>query len=177
MASWNIDTTHSAIHFTVRHMMFAKVRGRFSSWTADAELDVDDLTQSKVSVEIDVASIATGEADRDKHLKSGDFFDAEKFPKIKFQSRSVKKQADGYVLSGDLTIRDVTRPIDLQVEALGTGKDPWGNQRAGFSARGHIDRKEFGLKWNQALETGGVLVGDKVEIEIETEVVQKAQAA
>jgi polyisoprenoid-binding protein YceI len=177
MASWNIDNAHSAIHFTVRHMMFAKVRGRFSKWSAELDLKADDLTQSKVSADIDVGSITTGEPDRDTHLKSGDFFDAEKFPKIKFESRSVKKQGDHYVLTGDLTIRDVTRSIDLEVEELGRGKDPWGNQRVGFSAKGQVNRKDFGLKWNQALETGGVLIGEKVEIEIETEVVQKSQAA
>lgn len=177
MASWNIDTAHSAIHFTVRHMMFAKVRGSFASWSAQLKLNTEDLTQSSVNVEIEVASVTTGETDRDKHLKSADFFDVEKFSKIRFQSRFVKKQGEHYVLSGDLTIRDVTRPIELEVEALGRGKDPWGNQRTGFSAKGQLNRKDFGLTWNQALETGGVLVGEKVEIEVETEAVQKSEAA
>ncbi|HEY2512091.1 MAG TPA: YceI family protein [Polyangiaceae bacterium] len=173
MATFNIDTTHSEIGFTVRHMMFAKVRGQFKGWTAAFAYDAQDPTKSTVKVDIDAASIDTREAQRDGHLRSADFFDAEKFPKLSFQSKKIEAEGKGhYKLTGDLTIRDVTREVTLDVEQTGSGTDPWGNARLGFSAKTSINRSDFGLKWNQALEAGGVLVSDKVEIEVEAQAVQ-----
>jgi len=174
MAQYSIDTTHSEISFTVRHMMFAKVRGQFTTWNANLAYDAADPAKSKVEVTIDTASINTREAQRDGHLRSDDFFSAEKFPKMTFKSTRIEGAKGQYKLTGDLTIRDVTREVTLDVEQTGAGKDPWGNDRLGFSAKGTILRSEFGLKWNQALEAGGVLVSDKVEIEVEAQVVSKA---
>jgi polyisoprenoid-binding protein YceI len=170
----SIDLAHSAIQFSVRHMMFAKVRGKFDSWNADLTLDPHELVKSGVEATIDAGSIDTGVADRDKHLRSADFLDVEKYPQIRFKSTAVEKTGGAYRVKGDLTIRDTTRPVTLEVETLGTGKDPWGNQRMGFSAKTSINRKDFGLSWNQALETGGVLVGEEIKVEIETEVVLSA---
>jgi polyisoprenoid-binding protein YceI len=172
-AAWNLDLAHSGVHFSVRHMVIAKVRGRFAKFEGKVQLDEKDLTRSTVSATIDAASIDTGIADRDAHLRSADFFDVEKFPALTFVGKRVEKVSDEeYRLVGDLTIKDTTREVPVLVEFGGIGKDPWGNERAGFTAKASIDRKEFGLKWNQALETGGVLVGDKVEIEIELEAVR-----
>jgi polyisoprenoid-binding protein YceI len=174
MTSYNIDTAHSEIAFTARHMMFAKVRGQFNSWTAALSYDPRDLSKTAVQVDIDTASIDTREAQRDGHLRSDDFFNAEKFPKMTFKSKRIEGAGDkGYKLVGDLTIRDVTREVTLDVQQTGGGKDPWGNQRLGFSAKGAINRGDWGLKWNQALEAGGVLVSDKVEIEVEAQVIEK----
>lgn len=173
MASYQIDPTHSSIGFTVRHMMFSKVHGRFGRFTSELALDSADLTRSSVKVEIDAASIDTGVADRDGHLRSPDFFDAAKFPTLRFESRSIAKTADGYQMTGDLTIRDVTKSVTLDVTAEGQGKDPWGNQRALFSAKTNILRSEYGLTWNQALEAGGVLVSDKIEIQIDVQAVEQ----
>lgn len=175
--NWNLDTVHSGINFTVRHMVVSKVRGRFAKFSGSVALDEDDLTRSVVEATIDASSIDTGTAQRDDHLRSADFFDAERFPQIRFRSTRIEKLGgDRYRLTGDLTIRDVTRPIALDAEYGGRGKDPWGNERVGFTARGSLDRKDFGLKWNQALETGGVLVSDHVEIEIEAQAVKAADA-
>jgi polyisoprenoid-binding protein YceI len=172
MATYNVDTTHSEIAFSVRHMMFAKVRGQFKAWTASLAYDAAEPTKSTVSVEIDASSIDTREEKRDGHLKSDDFFAVDKFPKLTFKSKRVEKSGEGrFKLVGDLTIRDTTREVTLDVEQTGGGKDPWGNQRLGFSAKASISRGDFGLKWNQALEAGGVLVSDKVDIEVETQVV------
>lgn len=178
--NWNFDPTHSAISFTVRHMVFAKVRGRFASWSGNLKLDPNDLSQSQVSVEIDAASIDTGVADRDTHLRSPDFFDVESFPKLSFRSTRVEALGGArYRIHGELTIRDVTREVALETEYAGTGKDPWGNERAAFSASTSVNRKDFGLTWNQALETGGVLVGEKVDIELDVQAVNNtaSQAA
>lgn len=172
MATYNVDTTHSEIGFTVRHMMFAKVRGQFKTWTATLGYDAANPAKSTIEVEIDTASIDTREAQRDGHLKSADF-DAEKFPKMVFKSKRIEGSGGHYKVTGDLTIRDQTHEVTLDVEQTGSGKDPWGNDRLGFSAKGAIGRGEWGLKWNQALEAGGVLVSDKVEIDVETQVVQK----
>ena len=176
-SSWNLDTVHSGINFTVRHMVVSKVRGRFAKFSGSVALDEQDLTRSVVEATIDASSIDTGTAQRDDHLRSADFFDVERFPQIRFRSTRIDKLGgDRYRLTGDLTIRDVTRPIALDAEYGGRGKDPWGNERVGFTAKGSLDRKDFGLKWNQALETGGVLVSDHVEIEIEAQAVKAADA-
>jgi polyisoprenoid-binding protein YceI len=175
--NWNLDTVHSGINFSVRHMVVSKVRGRFTKFTGNVELDESDLARSVVEATIDASSIDTGTAQRDDHLRSADFFDVEHFPQIGFRSTGIEKLGgDRYRLTGELTIRDVSREIALDVEYGGRGKDPWGNERVGFTAKGSLDRKDFGLKWNQALETGGVLVSDRVEIELELQAVKAAVA-
>jgi polyisoprenoid-binding protein YceI len=172
MPSYTIDTSHSEIGFTVRHMMFAKVRGQFKTWTATATYDAADPTKSAFHAEIDAASIDTREGKRDDHLRSADFFDAGKFPKLTFDSKKIERAGSGaYKLTGDLTIRGTTRSVTLDVEETGGGKDPWGNARLGFSAKGSLSRSDFGLTWNQALEAGGVLVSDKVDVDIEVQIV------
>ncbi len=173
---WDIDVSHSAVHFHVRHMVISKVHGRFARWSGTIQLDEQDLTRSSVDVRIDAASIDTQVADRDAHLRSPDFLDVATYPEIAVRSRRIEKAGDGYRVVGDLSIRGVTREVALLAEYAGTGKDPWGNLRAGFSARTAIDRGDFGLRWNAALEAGGVLVGEKVEISIELEAVKKAAA-
>jgi polyisoprenoid-binding protein YceI len=173
--AWTIDAAHSGIHFAVRHMVISKVRGSFDGFTATLELDEADLTRSRVAVRIDAASISTKNAQRDAHLRSPDFFDVERFPALTYVSKRVEAAgSDRFRVVGDLTIRDVTREVVLDAELGGLGKDPWGGERAGFTARTTVDRREFGLTWNQLLETGGVLVGDKIEVEIEVEAVAQA---
>ena len=172
---WNIDTTHSGISFSVRHMVFAKVRGRFGEWSGSVRLDPSDLTSSSVEATIDAASIDTGVADRDNHLRSADFFDVEQFPKLTFASKKVEKVDDEhYRLLGDLTIRDTTREVTIEVEYAGQAKDPWGNTRAAFNAKTSLTRSDFGLTWNQVLEAGGVLVGERIDIEVEVQAVAPA---
>ncbi len=174
---WDIDVSHSAIHFHVRHMVISKVHGRFARWSGAVDLDEKDLTRSAVEVRIDAASIDTQVADRDAHLKSPDFLDVARHPEIAFRSKRIEKAGGGYRVVGDLALHGVVREVTLEAEFAGTGKDPWGNERAGFSAKAAIDRRDFGLVWNAALETGGVLVGEKVEIAIELEAVKKVAAA
>jgi polyisoprenoid-binding protein YceI len=172
---WDFDLTHSSINFWVRHLMVAKVHGRFHGWSGTLELDDTDATKSRIAVEIDAATIDTREQKRDDHLRSSDFLDVEHHPKISFTSTSIeKKGADRLLVTGDLTIRGTTRPVTLDVEVAGRAKDPWGGERAGFSATAKIDRKDYGLQWNVALETGGVLVGDTVNIVLEIEAIKKA---
>jgi polyisoprenoid-binding protein YceI len=174
---WNLDTTHSGINFSVRHMVFAKVRGRFGAWSGSVRLDPNDLTGARVEVEIDAASIDTGVADRDDHLRSADFLDVDSYPKLGFKSTKVETAGgDRYRVHGELTIRDVTREVVLDVEHGGQAVDPWGNTRAAFAATTSINRADFGLTWNQVLEAGGVLVGDRIDIEIEVQAVQAADA-
>lgn len=173
--TWTIDATHSGINFSIRHMVVSKVRGRFGKYSGTLQLDDEDLTRSTVEASIDAASIDTGTAQRDDHLRSADFFDAEKFPELKFKSSSIVKLDDAnYRVTGDLTIRDVTRPVSLEVEYGGRTKDPWGNERVGFVAKTSLIRKDFGLGWNQVLEAGGVVVGDRVDVELELEAVKAA---
>ncbi len=170
--TYKIDTAHSNVAFSVRHMVFAKVRGHFTKWSAELSLDPSDLTKSSVSVTLDAASIDTGEAQRDGHLKSPDFLDVETFPKITFVSRKVKRTGDKmFAVTGDLTIRGISHEVSLDVEELGRGKDPWGNARIAFGAKAAIERTDYGLKWNQTLEAGGLLVGEKVEFEIDIQAV------
>ena len=170
---WNFDPAHSEIGFKVRHMMFSKVRGAFRSWTGEFHFDPDNPASAKTHVEIEAASVDTSNDDRDQHLRSGDFFKSEEYPHLKFDSTSFEKVGDGKLkLHGDLTIRDVTKPVTLDVEYHGKAVDPWGNDRVGFSATTTLSREEFGLTWNQALEAGGVLVGDKVEVELNVQAVK-----
>jgi len=176
--TWNIDTSHSAVGFSVRHLMISKVRGQFGSWTGTIHLDDADLSRSSVEVEIDVASVDTKEAKRDAHLRSADFFDAESHPKMTFRSTKVVTEGDKVrALIGDLTIRGTTHEVTLEVDDLGRTKDPWGGERTAFEAKTRINRRDYGLTWNVALETGGIMVGDKVEIAIELEAVAAQVAA
>jgi polyisoprenoid-binding protein YceI len=167
---WEIDTVHSGVAFTVRHMVIAKVHGQFTKWTGTLDLDSANLPASKIEVKIEAASIDTRDAQRDTHLRSADFLDAEKHPHIEFRSTRIEEAgAKKYKVHGDLTIRGVKRPVVLDTVFGGQGKDPWGSQRVGFEATTKIDRKEFGLQWNTALEAGGFLVGDTVDISLELE--------
>ena len=176
--TWNIDTTHSSVTFSIRHLVIAKVRGHFKSFSGTVQLDDAELRQSSVSVDIDAASIDTHEPKRDEHLRSADFFDVAQFPRLTFTSKRVEVEGKQIVrVVGDLSIHGVTREVTLAVEDAGRAKDPWGNQRAAFNATTSIDRKDFGLKWNQALEAGGVLVGDKVEISLDVQAVLAAATA
>ncbi|HTM22675.1 MAG TPA: YceI family protein [Kofleriaceae bacterium] len=176
--TWNFDTSHAEIGFTVRHMMISKVRGRFARWNGEIQLDEQDLGASQLTVRIDAASIDTNEDKRDAHLRSADFFDVDNHPQLVFTSKQVTDLGEGALrLTGDLTIRGVTREVDLDVQLEGKSKDPWGNERIGFSAQASINRKDFGLHWNALLETGGVVVGDKIQIGIEVELVRAAAAA
>jgi polyisoprenoid-binding protein YceI len=171
--TWNIDATHSGINFSIRHMVVSKVRGRFAKYSGTIAVNGDDLTRSVVEATIDAASIDTGTPQRDQHLRSADFFDVERFPELRFKSKRIEQVDDArYRVIGELTIRDVTREVALDVEYGGRAKDPWGNERIGFVARTALDRKDFGLQWNQALEAGGVLVGDRVDIELEVQAVR-----
>ncbi len=172
---WSIDRSHSVVTFTARHMVVAKVRGHFASWTATVAIDEADLTKSSVEAHIDAASIDTREPKRDEHLRSADFLDVARFPELIFNSKTIQRTSgDHYEMKGELTIRDVSREVALSVRYGGLMKDPWGQQRAVFTAEASIDRKDFGLVWNVALEAGGVLVGDKISIEIELEAVKSA---
>jgi polyisoprenoid-binding protein YceI len=174
---WNIDVAHSGINFSIRHMVVSKVRGRFTKFGGTLQLDAADLARSTIDVRIDAASIDTGTAQRDDHLRSADFFDAATFPELRFVSKRIEQLGgERYRVIGELTIKDVTREVALDVEYGGQAKDPWGNERAGFVATTSIDRKDFGLRWNQVLEAGGVLVGDKVQIELEVQAVKAAAA-
>ncbi len=171
---WEIDSSHSGIHFSVRHMVVAKVRGQFARWSGTVSAEDGDLARASVNVVIDASSIGTGVADRDTHLKSADFLDVARHPEMTFKSTRVEKLGDDRLrVVGELTIRGTTREVVLDVEYDGQTKDPWGNVRAGFSAKTSIERKDFGLSWNQVLEAGGVLVGDRVAIEIEVEAVKQ----
>lgn len=173
LTTWQIDPAHSEIGFAVKHLMISKVHGRFTDLNGELRLDEDDFTNSEIEVEIDAASIDTQEKDRDTHLRSPDFLDVERYPTLAFRSRRVEIVGDGrYRVVGDLTIRDVTREVTLDVSEEGRAADPWGGQRIAFSATARIDRRDFGLTWNQALETGGVLVGNEVSITLEIQAVQ-----
>ena len=170
---WSVDPTHSEIGFKVKHMMFTNVSGNFANFDATVTTDGDNFGNAKFDFSADIDSVNTGNADRDNHLKSADFFDAEKFPKISFTSTGfTQKSDDEYVLTGNLTVRGVTAPVTLDVEFGGIAKDPWGNTKAGLSATGKLNRKDFGLTWNSALETGGVLVGEEVKLHIELQFVK-----
>ena len=171
--TWQIDPAHTQIGFVVKHMMFAKVRGAFNEFTGSiVQGENGDLAGGSFSATIQTSSVDTGNADRDGHLRSGDFFDSDNFPTITFTSTTVERVAEGQLtVTGQLTIRDVTKTVTLDVSETGTGVDPWGNMRIGIQAEGTINRKEFGLMWNQALEAGGVLVGDEVTLTIEAQAV------
>ena len=173
-STWNLDPVHSGAEFKVKHMMISNVKGQFTGISGVLSLDENDPARSSVETTIDASSIHTREAQRDAHLKSADFFDVEKYPTLTFKSTSVKRIAeDELTVTGDLTIRDVTRPVVFDVEGpTPPNKDPWGNTRLGVSATAKINRKDFGLTWNSALETGGFLVGDEVTITLDLQFIK-----
>ncbi|HEX3352855.1 MAG TPA: YceI family protein [Terriglobales bacterium] len=172
--NWNIDPVHSVAEFKVKHMMISNVKGQFAKVAGSLTLNESNLASSRVEVSIDASSIETRDAQRDAHLKSPDFFDVAKFPALSFKSTSVRVVKDGELaVEGDLTIRDVTRKVVFSVEGpTPPAKDPWGNTRVAVSASTKINRKDFGLTWNAALETGGILVGDEVTINLEVQFVK-----
>lgn len=174
-ANWVLDPSHTLLEFTVKHMMFTNVKGRFAQVAGTVVADPTDMTTAEISVEADAASVDTREPQRDGHLRSADFFDVEKFPKLTFQSYRIDRTGDDtYKLIGDLTIHGVTKSVAFDLTFDGQGKDPWGQERAGFTAETKINRKDFGLVWNALLETGGVLVGDDVKIAVHAEVIKQA---
>ncbi|WP_431029274.1 YceI family protein [Lysinibacillus sp. LZ02] len=170
MTKYTVDQSHSHIGFQVKHMMVSKVKGGFDSYTAEVEAtNLADLTDANISFEFDVASINTKSEDRDNHLKSADFFDVAQYPTIQFQSTDIIKSGDRYEVSGNLTIKDVTKQVTFHTAFNGKGTNPWGQEVYGFEAEAKINREEFGLTWNAALETGGVLVGKEIKIIVELE--------
>jgi len=174
--TWQIDASHTQIQFTVRHMMISRVRGSFEKFNGLIDFDADNPAATRVEITIDAASINTRDAQRDNHLRSPDFLNVDKFSTLTFISKRVEAKDDTTGrLIGDLTIRGVTREAALDVEYLGQAKSPWGTLSAGFTGSTTIDRKEWGLTWNQALETSGILVGDKINIDIEMEIVKQPE--
>lgn len=167
--TWAVDASHTEVGFVARHLMVSKVRGYFKDVEGTVEV-AEDITQSRVDVTAQIASVETGSADRDAHLKSADFFDAETFPTMRFVSTSF----DGSTLTGDLTIKDVTKSVEFDVDFGGVGQDPWGNTKAGFEATATVNRKDWGLTWNAAVEGGGVLVSDKIQITIDVQLAKQA---
>jgi polyisoprenoid-binding protein YceI len=176
---YDIDPAHSSAQFSVRHMMISNVKGEFTKVSGTVAFDTDNPADSKVEATIDVSSLHTRDEQRDGHLKSPDFLDAATFPEIKFVSKSVEKHGEGeHLVKGDMTIHGVTKEVTLRVDGpTPEMKDPWGNLRAGASATAKISRKDFGLVWNVAMETGGVLVGDQVSITLEVELIRRAAQA
>lgn len=172
---WVIDPTHSKVSFKVKHLMISNVLGSFREFEGAATTEGDDFSTAKISFSLNAASIDTEVADRDAHLKSADFFDAENFPKLTFAGNGLTDLGDDiYELTGELTIKDVTKAVTLQVEFGGIGTDPWGNVKAGFAVSGKINRKDFGLNWNAALEAGGVLIGEEVKLSADIELAKVA---
>ncbi|WP_287928447.1 YceI family protein [Arthrobacter sp.] len=169
---WALDLAHSEIGFTVRHAGISKVRGRFTEATAEARVG-DSLANSTLHAVVKTASFDSGDANRDQHVRGADFFDTEKYPEMKFRATSIEGSGEEYTLTGDLTIRDITKPVELEVEFTGVAVDPFGATRAGFTAETVISRKEFGLTWNAALAAGGLLVSDKVKIELDAALVKQ----
>lgn len=173
---WTVDPAHSSVEFSVKHMMIATVKGGFTEF--DGTLQVgEDVSSAKVFGVISVASIDTHEPQRDAHLRSADFFDAERYPEIRFESNRVESVGGtNFRVSGELTIKGISREVELDATVVGTGRDPWDNERVALEIRGEIDRRDFGLRWNQALEVGGVLVGDKVKLAVDVSAVKAVSA-
>lgn len=178
MSQWNIDASHSNLQFSVRHMLISKVRGAFERFEGTFELDeANGHAPSNLRVTIDASSIQTREPKRDEHLRSKDFLDVATYPTLSFVGKSAERRGERFEIHGELSLHGVTQPVVLEAALEGLGKDPWGGERAAFSARTSIDREAFGLHWNQVLEAGGVLVGTKIDIEIEIEAVKAVSAA
>lgn len=171
--TWAIDAGHSNVEFAVRHLMISTVRGRFPDVIGTVQLDSEDPANSTVDVAVNVASIDTRQEQRDEHLRSADFFDVATFPALTFKSTRVRRDGDDFQVDGDLTIRGVTRPVTLRATEEGRTRDPWGGERIGFSASTKINRRDFGLTWNQVLEAGGFAVGDEVKITVDVELVKQ----
>ncbi|MGM0886986.1 MAG: YceI family protein [Bacillota bacterium] len=172
---WTVDPTHSAIEFSVKHMMIAKVKGSFNKFEASILANPSDLTTAEIDFTVEVASIDTRNADRDNHLRSADFFDVDKYPTLKFKStKIVKTDEDEYDVTGNVTLNGVTKEETFSITFEGQGKDPWGNEKAGFSGKGKVKRSDYGLTYNAALETGGVLIGDQITLTIEIEAAKEA---
>jgi polyisoprenoid-binding protein YceI len=172
---WNLDPTHSEIGFKIKHLMITNVSGSFAKFTAEADTNGDDFTTAAISFSANIDSISTNNEQRDGHLKSPDFFDAATYPTLSFKSSKLEKSSEEeYTLHGDLTIRDVTKPVSLAVDFGGIATDPYGNVKAGFSLNGKINRKDFGLTWNAPTETGGLLVSEDVKLHAEIQLVKQA---
>ena len=171
-ATWTLDASHSNVEFSVKHLMITTVRGRFADMAGTITVPGDDIHGATVDITIQAASLDTRSEQRDQHLRSADFFDVEQFPEITFRGTGVEGTRDAFRLTGDLTIHGVTKQTTLDVEFEGEGKDPWGGTRMGFTAKTKVDRREFGLVWNQALETGGVVVSNDIKLQIEAQFVR-----
>ncbi len=172
MKKWTIDPTHTEVGFKVKHMMFTNVKGNFNDYSADIDF-VNDLKEANLQFEAKVNSIFTNNTDRDNHLKSADFFDAEQYPTLNFKSTKIEGDGNEYQITGDLTIKGITKPVTLNAEFSGLMTDPWGNTKVGINLDGKINRKDFGLTYNAALETGGVLVGEDVKLNAEIQLVEQ----
>ena len=170
--TWTIDPTHTRLGFTARHAMVTKVRGQFDEFSGTLTIDAANPSASTAEVAVQLASVNTGTADRDAHLRGADCFDVENNKEMTFSSTAVKQDGDEFVMLGDLTIKGVSRPVELELEPTGVATDPFGNVRAGFEGETEISRKEFGLTWNVALETGGVLVSDKIKIQLDVSAIK-----
>ncbi|MEO6156006.1 MAG: YceI family protein [Ilumatobacteraceae bacterium] len=170
---WNVDPAHSALGFAVRHLMVSKIRGKFEIFEGTITIAADPL-QSSVSASADTASVHTNDKSRDNHLRTSDFFEAEKFPKLTFVSTSIEADGDDYKLHGDLTIKGTTKPVSFDLELEGVVQDPWGHSRAGFTAETEVNRKDWGLDYNAVLEAGGVMIGEKVKLTLEIEAIKKS---
>src|SRR5687767_8518892 len=175
--AWTIDTGHTSVGFVARHMGLSKVRGQFTSFRGEIEGDPSDITTAKATLEVDLASVDTGNADRDAHLKSADFFDVEKHPTMTFVSKAVTKDGDDYKVEGDLTIKGVTKPVTLTYEHGGDLQDPFGNRKVGGTLSGTIKRTDWGLTWNVPLDSGSWLVSEKIQLEIDLQVAESTEAA
>ncbi len=173
--TWNIDPAHSSLQFSVRHLMISKVKGSFTKFEGTVTVP-ENPYEAVADVTFDPASIETGDATRDGHLRSADFFEVEKYPQARFTSTAVREEGDGYVVEGNLDLHGVTRPVSLDVEFHGVGTDPWGGTRSGFSATTEINRKDFGINIEMPMETGGVVVGDKIKIDLEVELILQAES-
>ena len=173
--TWTVDPSHSSVGFTVRHLMVSKVRGHFGRFEGVVVIGENPL-DSTVEATVDTTSISTNDDKRDEHLRTADFFEVDAYPTMTLRSTRIERRGGDFVLHADLTIRNVTRPVELELEFDGVESDPWGGTRAGFSATTEISRKDFGLEWNAALETGGVVVGDRVKIQLDVELIRQAPA-
>lgn len=171
--TWNLDNAHSEVAFKVKHMMISNVTGHFSDFSANVSTEGEDFSKANIEFAIKSATLNTGSEQRDEHLRSPEFFESDKFPEIKFKGTKLEKiDSENYKLTGDLTIKDITKPVSLNAEHGGIGKDPWGNIKTGFTVTGKLNRKDFGLNWNAALETGGVMVSEDVRITAEVQFVK-----
>ena len=176
--AWTIDPVHTTVGFSARHMGLSRVRGRFTEFSGSIDVDPSDLTRTRGRAEIGTASVDTGNAERDAHLRGPDFFDADRYPTMAFEVKSIRATGGSdYRVIGDLTIRDTTREVELEYEHSGEGTDPWGNRKIGGTLTGEINRKDWGLTWNVALEAGGLLVSDRIRIEVEGQLAETAAVA